>query len=180
MRVDNISGYFDVRKYKAGVRYADRDLKADSDVIMFNVRYTPENLPQDLAAYAKEHKNEDGTSVFYVPFKVGARCKWFDKDGRPTERPTNAELDGERWTVCVDYRTLKGDPAKLEACGHWANGILILSCGGDMFADMRKEPQTVEQVPQPPVTETATATPEQVAQAIKPATFDASEDPLPF
>ena len=74
-----------------------------------------------------------------VKFKIGKGCKWFEKhNGRVKEiaRPANAELDGKRYDVCIDYRELNGDPTKQEACGYWANAILIAEAESNYFADL--------------------------------------------
>ena len=54
-------------------------------------------------------------------------------------RPTNEELDSERWNVCLDFNALHGGSTKKEASGYWLNGILLQGTQSDMFADLNEE-----------------------------------------
>lgn len=151
MRQDNLSGYFDVREYNAKKAVQERAIKADDATITFGVAFDPEQLPKELSGYAKAcESKKDGRKYMLVKFKIGSRCRWFERNekGVVTEvaRPTNADLDGKRYECCVDYRELNGDPQKQEACGYWANAILIAEASSNYFADLNAEPtETAEQ-----------------------------------
>ena len=139
MRLDNVSGYFDCREFDARKAYADRTMKADSQQIAFNMTFAPDQLPENVSEFAKEFERKDGTRAFAVRMKVGAKCKFFRKENgavRQVGRPTNEELDGERWNVCLDFNALHGDSTKKEASGYWLNGILLQGTQSDMFADL--------------------------------------------
>lgn len=145
MRADNLTGYFDTREFRSGVKYADRQMRGEDDTLGFAVRYSAEELPEALAKYAKKVE-KDGDIYFFVTFKIGKRCKWFDSKGAQTDKPTNEELDGVQWTVHIDYKELNGNPQNHEACGYWANGVLLISSASDMFADIREQnPQQPQQ-----------------------------------
>ena len=142
MRLDNVSGYFDCREFDARKAYADRTLKADTQQIAFNLTFAPDKLPEEVSEFAKEFERKDGTRAFAVRMKVGAKCKFFRKENgavRQVNRPTNGELDGERWNVCLDFNALHGDSTKKEASGYWLNGILLQGTQSDMFADLNEE-----------------------------------------
>ena len=142
MRLDNVSGYFDCREFDARKAYADRTLKADSQQIAFNMTFAPDKLPETVSEFAKEFERKDGGKAFAVRMKVGAKCKFFRKENgavRQVNRPTNEELDGERWNVCLDFNALHGDSEKKEASGYWLNGILLQGTQSDMFADLNEE-----------------------------------------
>ena len=142
MRLDNVSGYFDCREFDARKAYADRTLKADSQQIAFNITFAPDKLPEVVSEFAKEFERKDGTRGFVVRMKVGAKCKFFRKENgavRQVARPTNEELESERWNVCIDFNVLHGDSTKKEANGYWANGILLQGTQSDMFADLNEE-----------------------------------------
>ena len=100
MRMDDLSGYFDVRKYDAKKAPNDRALKSADSMVTFGVAFDPERLPKELANRAKTvQRKKDGTTYMLVKFKIGNGCKWFEKqDGRvkEIERPSNEELDGKR------------------------------------------------------------------------------------
>ena len=142
MRLDNVSGYFDCREFDARKAYADRTLKADTQQIAFNMTFAPDKLPEVVSEFAKEFERKDGTRGFAVRMKVGGKCKFFRKENgavRQVARPTNEELDGERWNVCLDFNALHGDSDKKEASGYWLNGILLQGTQSDMFADLNEE-----------------------------------------
>ena len=137
MRLDNVSGYFDCREFDA-----DRTMKADTQQIAFNLTFTPDKLPEVVAEFAKESKHKDGTRYFKVRMKIGRKCKFLRKENgfvRHINRPTNEELDGKRWNVCLDFNALHGDSTKKEASGYWLNGILLQGTQSDMFADLNEE-----------------------------------------
>lgn len=139
MRLDNVSGYFDCREFDARKAYQDRQMKADSQQVAFSITFAPDALPECVAEFAKEFERKDGSKAFAVKVKFGAKCKFFRKDNgvvKQVVRPTNEELDGERWEVCLDFNTLHGDATKKEANGYWANGILLVGTQSDMFADL--------------------------------------------
>ena len=145
MRADNLTGYFDTREFRSGVKYADRQMKSEDDTLGFSVRYSASELPEALAKYAKKVE-KDGDTYFFVTFKIGKRCKWFDRNGAQTEKPANEELDGSQWNVHIDYKELNGNPQNHEACGYWANGVLLISSASDLFSDIREQqPQQTQQ-----------------------------------
>lgn len=143
MRIDDLSGYFDVREYNAKKAPNERAFKADDSMVTFGVAFDPEHLPKELANHAKTvQRKKDGTTYMLVKFKIGKGCKWFDKQGGRVQeiaRPANAELDGKRYDVCIDYRELNGDPTKQEACGYWVNAILIAEAESNYFADLNEQ-----------------------------------------
>lgn len=140
-----MKGYFDVREYNAKKLVKERTIKSDDATITFGVAFDPEQLPKELSDYAKAcESKKDGHKYMLVKFKVGSRCKWFarNENGVVAEiaRPTNADLDGKSYECCVDYKELNGDPQKQEACGYWANAILIAEARSNYFADLNAEP----------------------------------------
>ena len=142
MRLDNVSGYFDCREFDARKAYTDRTLKADTQQIAFNMNFAPDKLPEVVAEFAKEFERKDGTRGFAVRMKVGAKCKFFRKENgavRQVNRPTNEELDGERWNVCLDFNAFHGDSTKKEAGVCWLNGILLQGAQSDMFSDLNED-----------------------------------------
>jgi len=148
MRIDNLSGYFDVREYNAKKSVQERQIKSADQTITFGVSFDPEHLPKQLSAHAKNVQRKDGNgSYMLVKFKIGAKAKWFAKiGGKVTEmaRPANEDLDGKRYEACIDYRELNGDPTKQEACGYWVNGLLISEAASNMFADLNDEQETAQ------------------------------------
>ena len=153
MRMDDLSGYFDVREYNAKKAPNERAFKSEDSMVTFGVAFDPEHLPKELSNHAKTvQRKKDGSIYMLVKFKIGKGCKWFEKQNgrvKEIERPANAELDGKRYDVCIDYRELNGDPTKQEACGYWVNAILIAEAESNYFADLNE--QETEQENEMPV-----------------------------
>ena len=155
--MDDLSGYFDVRKYKAEKDQKERAFKAADDMVTFGVAFDPEKLPKELSNRAKTvQRKKDGSIYMLVKFKIGKGCKWFEKQGgrvKEIARPDNKELDGKRYNACIDYIELNGDPKKLEACGYWVNAILIEEAESNYFADLNEQEQETEQEKEMPVSD---------------------------
>lgn len=169
-RLNNAEGYFDVRLYNAKKQRKDWDLKSETDTIAFSVRYKATELPQELSNFAKVYDNKNGEKMAMAVFKISPRCKWFGRNeaGRFAEmpKPTNEELDGQRYKVAINYRELNGDPAAKEACGYWANGICIIKqASSNMFDDLNDQPTPLSEIAEmPPM----------------PAVEEQKEEKLPF
>ena len=137
MRLDFIKGYFDVREYNAKKTRAERTIKGNEAMITFDVTYAADQLPAELAKFAKAYE-KDGVTRYAVKFKIGPKVKWFGYEGKNVvkiSRPDNTDLADKRFEVCLDFRQLDGDASKMEACGYWVNGIVIRE-DDDMFADL--------------------------------------------
>lgn len=137
MRLDFIKGYFDVREYNAKKARAERTIKGNEAMITFDVTFAADQLPAELAKFAREYE-KDGVTRYAVKFKISPKVKWFGYEGNNVvkiARPDNADLADKRFEVCLDFRQLDGDPTKMEACGYWVNGIVIRE-DDDMFADL--------------------------------------------
>lgn len=118
---------------------------------------------------AKAENREPVCDVVSVKFKIGANCKWFDKYARPCARPTNEELEKNRYMVQLDFTKKEKDLAQpLKPSGYWVNSIMINPIEANPFSG-----QAFEEDNDLPVNTSATA-PEQ-ATASAPA-----KDDLPF
>lgn len=122
---------------------------------------------------AKAENREPVCDVVRVKFKIGANCKWFDKYARPCARPTNAELEKNRYMVQLDFTKKEKDPAQpLKPSGYWVNSIMINPIEANPFAGQAFEEDN-DPENEPPVNTPAAAP----AQA--PAS-DPAKDDLPF
>ena len=118
---------------------------------------------------AKAENREPVCDVVSVKFKIGANCKWFDKYARPCARPTNAELESNRYMVQLDFTKKEKDLAQpLKPSGYWVNSIMINPIDANPFAGQAFEEDN------DPTINTPAAAP---AQA--PASAPAKDD-LPF
>ena len=122
---------------------------------------------------AKAENREPVCDVVSVKFKIGANCKWFDKYARPCARPTNAELESNRYMVQLDFTKKEKDLAQpLKPSGYWVNSIMINPIEANPFAGQAFEEDNDPE--NEPTINTPAAAP---AQA--PASAPAKDD-LPF
>ena len=122
---------------------------------------------------AKAENREPVCDVVSVKFKIGANCKWFDKYARPCARPTNAELESNRYMVQLDFTKKGKDLAQpLKPSGYWVNSIMINPIEANPFAGQAFEEDNDPE--NDPTVNTPAAAPAQ-APASSPA-----KDDLPF
>lgn len=122
---------------------------------------------------AKAENREPVCDVVSVKFKIGANCKWFDKYAKPCARPTNAELESNRYMVQLDFTKKEKDLAQpLKPSGYWVNSIMINPIEANPFAGQAFEEDN-DPENEPLVNTPAAATAQ--AHASAPA-----KDDLPF
>lgn len=138
MKATNLKGFFDVRVYAEGKEREACKMKADDETIYFVSRFTPDTCPDDLRPYVTEYvSKKDGSTNFRLKFKVGGRAAWYAPSGAPCARPTNAELEGDRWQVSLDFVNIPADPANpKKPCGLWVNAIQAMRLERYEFAPM--------------------------------------------
>lgn len=146
MLTPKMGGIFDCRKYDQSGKLAhdQRALLADTDNVTFSALVPIDQVPDvflvngslDEFAKPKASKREREAAqaenrqpvcdVVSVKFKIGANCKWFDKYAKPCERPTNAELEANRYQVQIDFTRKDKDATNaLKPSGYWVNAIMI-------------------------------------------------------
>ena len=148
-RTQMLSGYFDCRVFRNGVAKEKRPMKQDGETIAFSVgfREYPNELAADGGAEFIRETEVNGLKRWYVSFKVGRICAFFDRNGQRGERPTNEMLDGKRWDAVLQYKVLHGDATKLQPRGFWVDAIQIRPADEIAFAPMDGA------TPQPSVTD---------------------------
>lgn len=170
MLTPKISGIFDCRKYdQSGKKAHDqREMLADTDNVTLSclmpIDQVPECFMQDgkLDEFARpraskrereaaDHEGREAVAdVVNVKFKIGANCKWFDKFAKPMERPTNDELEKNRWNVQLDFtKKEKNLSNPLSPSGYWANAIMVAPIEQNPFAGQAFEAGAVEPDPDP-------------------------------
>lgn len=146
MLTPKMSGIFDCRKYDQSgkLTHEQRPMLADTDNIAFSaifpINQVPDMFKKDgqndsmlkLKPSRKEREaakaegREPANDVAVAKFKIGANTRWFDKYGKPSERPTNSELEEGRWNVQIDFTKREKDDAQpLKPSGYWVNCIMI-------------------------------------------------------
>lgn len=170
MLTTKMSGLFDCREYDGkNVEHSQRKLKGDDANIVFSTLFPKNDLPAQFLidgqpdpmlkerATRKERTaaEQEGRDVkpdaWVAKFKIGATAKWFNKYGQPTDRPTNAELEGSQWNVQIDFvRREKDANNLLKPSGYWVNAIMIAKVESNPFegqafeAAPENEPQQAE------------------------------------
>lgn len=167
--IKNITGWFDVKVYNDRQPRENWKLKTDTDNIAFTATFdaaSPEAA--QFAAHGKPYTDNGGNNRVRVTFKIGGKCRWYDENAQPAGKPANAELDGKRYEVSIQYNELAGDPANPKAPrGYWVNAIQFREAETNPFSAMGAT--TVRfATPQPPVA------------GVVPPAFPDDETALPY
>ena len=177
MLTPKISGIFDCRKYdQSGKKAHDqREMLADTDNVTFRALIPIEQVPEcfkangQLDEFAKPRASkrereaaaaenrQEVVDVVSVKFKVGANCKWFDRFAKPMNRPTNEDLEKNRWQAQLDFTKKEKDPKNLlSPSGYWTNAIMVCPIEQNPFTgqafeqaidDPEPEEQAVDDLP---------------------------------
>lgn len=167
MLTPKISGIFDCRKYdQSGKKQHDqREMLADGDNVTFSTLFPANQVPDmfkkadgtlDEFARPKTSKREREAAqkegreavndVVNVKFKIGSNCKWFDRFAKPCERPTNAELEANRYDVQMDFTKKEKDLANpLKPSGYWVNAIMIRPIENNPFTEQAFERSEIDE-----------------------------------
>lgn len=125
----------DMFKKKAGLDTPVKDVEATTQGKVFDDFVVPKSSKKEREA-AKAENREAVLDVVSVKFKIGANAKWFDKFAKPCARPTNAELEANRYNVQIDFTRKAKDPSNpLKPSGYWVNNIMISPIESNPFRD---------------------------------------------
>lgn len=168
-----MSGIFDCRKYDQSgkLTHDQRQLLADTDNIAFSAIFPINQVPDEFTnngvwdsmlkskssrkerEAAKAEGRNPVADVVVAKFKIGANTRWFNKFGKPCERPTNAELEESRWNVQIDFtKREKNDADPLKPSGYWVNCIMVAKVEQNPFAGQAFETEA-EPEPEPESTQ---------------------------
>lgn len=155
MLTPKMGGIFDCRAYDQSgkLTHDQRKMLADTDNVTFSALIPIDQVPDmfklgdQLDEYAKPRSSkkereaakaenrESVMDVVGVKFKIGANAKWFDKFAKPCARPTNAELEANRYNVQIDFTRKAKDPSNpLKPSGYWVNNIMISQIESNPFS----------------------------------------------
>jgi len=189
MLTPKMTGIFDCRKYdQSGKKTHDqRELLANTDNVTFSALFPINEVPEvflingqlDEFARPKVSKRERLAAqaenrqpvedVVSVKFKIGQNVRWFNEHAKPCDRPTNVELEANRWNVQIDFaRKDKNAADPLKPSGYWCNNIMVEKVENNPFAGQAFAP--IDD-PEPE---------EEAAQAEQAATGTQKHDDLPF
>ena len=136
--IQNITGWFDVRVYNERIPRENRKLKGENENITFTAYFKPGSQEAaQFAEYGKPSTDNNGNQRVRVTFKIGGRCRWYDGQAQPVQKPANAELDGKRYEVSIQYNELAADPANpKKPRGYWVNAIQFREADTNPFTAM--------------------------------------------
>lgn len=152
-----LTGWFDVKVYNERIQRENWKIKGDDDNISFGVTFAA-GAPAavNFAAYGKPYADSNGNPRLRVTFKIGPRCRWFDEQAKPVQKPSNIDLDGKPFEVVMQYNEVAGDPTNPKSPrGYWVNAIQFREVQQNPFAAMPGAapvppmPQQPQQQPQP-------------------------------
>lgn len=137
-KIEKIQGWFDVRIYNERVSRENWKLKGEDDQIAFTTTFeagSPE--ARQFGAHGKPYTDGNGNQRVRVTFKIGVRCRWYDRQAQPVQKPANAELDGKRYVACIQYNELAADPNNpMKPRGYWVNAIQFMEADTNPFTAM--------------------------------------------
>ncbi len=129
MRINNVSGYFDCRKYAKDVQRSQRKMVADGERINFTIAFTDKDLPEEAAEFA--HKAEK-SGLNYVTVKIFPQtCKVYTASAQRIEFPPLSDLDGGKFELNLDVAIKHGTGTELN--GLYANAVQIVRRADNPF-----------------------------------------------
>lgn len=137
-KIEKITGWFDVKIYNERVSRENWKLKGEGDQIAFTATFEAGSAEaQQFAAHGKPYTDNNGNQRVRVNFKIGGRCRWYDGQAQPVQKPSNADLDGKRYEVSIQYNELAADPANpKKPRGYWVNAIQFREADTNPFTAM--------------------------------------------
>lgn len=136
--IKKIQGWFDVKIYNERVSRENWKIKGEDDQIAFTTTFdagSPE--AQQFASYGKPYTDKNCNQRVRVTFKIGSHCRWYDGHAQLVQKPANAELDGRRYEVSIQYNELAADPANpKKPRGYWVNAIQFREADTNPFTAM--------------------------------------------
>lgn len=205
MQTGKQTATFDCRKYNQKLPKEQWQMLADTDNVTCTITYALGDLPDIFKAngqpdefvrlYASRTERENAqhenrqpiADRVAVKFKVGQNCRWFDKFGKATTRPTNADLDGKKFEVVLDFaRKAKNPNNALAPSGYWVNAIMYRAVDINPFAGQEFEMDEAPAENAPAYVthfdndEAPAPAPEPAAPQEVPADLTPQDDDMPF
>lgn len=118
-----IKGFFDCRKFKAGVDRKNREMCGVADKIHFNFE-VPESEVEQYGGFAKKVEDINGVRYFVNAKIYPKTCQFFDRYGK-IDKPDNAKLDGVKWDAEIRF-SVKHGKEQMDSNGVYINGIQLL------------------------------------------------------
>lgn len=130
-KINNVTGYFDCRQFKANTSRSSRVIIENGGRINFTVSLTDEELEEhpELKDFAKKSEK---SGLNYVSFKIFPKnCKLYTASAQQVEFPDNRVLDGVRFEANIYFNVKHGVGTELNGC--YVNAIQIIRRADNPF-----------------------------------------------
>lgn len=136
--IKEITGWFDVRIYNERISRENWKIKGEDDQISFTATFDAASKEAaQFAAHGRPYTDGNGNQRVRVTFKIGVRCRWFDETAQAVPRPRNADLDGKKFEVSIQYNEIAADPNNPKAPrGYWVDAIQFREAVTNPFTAM--------------------------------------------
>ena len=124
MKINNVTGYFDCRQFKANTPKSNRVMIENGGRITFTVPFTDEEIEeyQEIKEFAKKSEK---SGLNYVSFKIFPKaCRMYTAAAKQIEFPANSVLDGGKFEVNLEFNVKHGVGTKLNGC--YVNAIQVI------------------------------------------------------
>lgn len=137
MKVSKINVFFDVRTYNSKLPKEQWKIKSGGEQITATATFAVGEEPNELKGneHGREYERNGEKRIAYK-FKIGANCRFYKPNGGQIDRPSNEDLEANRWMASIVFRSLAKDPKDdKKPCGLWASDIMLRKQEFNPFAD---------------------------------------------
>jgi len=129
MKLEKIEGYFDCRKFKAGLSRNQREFNNYGERINFSVGFADEFLPAEIAEFANKSEK---SGINYVNFKIFPKnCKFYLANAKQIQCPEYQVIDGGKFLVNLSFNIKHGKGTEANGC--YVNAIQIIRRTDNIF-----------------------------------------------
>lgn len=131
MKINNVTGYFDCRQFKANTPKSNRVMIENGGRITFTVPFTDEEIEeyQEIKEFAKKSEK---SGLNYVSFKIFPKaCRMYTAAAKQIEFPANSVLDGGKFEVNLEFNVKHGVGTALNGC--YVNAIQVIRKADNPF-----------------------------------------------
>lgn len=131
MKINNVTGYFDCRQFKANTPKSNRVMIENGGRITFTVPFTDEELEEypEIKEFAKKSEK---SGLNYVSFKIFPKvCRMYTAAAKQIEFPANSVLDGGKFEVNLEFNVKHGVGTELNGC--YVNAIQVIRKADNPF-----------------------------------------------
>jgi len=131
MKINNVTGYFDCRQFKANTPKSNRVMIENGGRITFTVPFTDEEI-DEYPEIKEFSKKSEKSGLNYVSFKIFPKvCRMYTAAAKQIEFPANSVLDGGKFEVNIEFNVKHGVGTELNGC--YVNAIQVIRKADNPF-----------------------------------------------